>query len=53
VTHDQNEAFAVADRMAIMNDGRLVQVGTPEEIRKYPSDAFVQQFLIGVSDFPS
>ncbi len=49
ITHDQNEAFALADRLAIMNQGRLVQVGTPEEVRKYSLDPFVQGFLIGLS----
>jgi len=49
ITHDQNEAFAMADRLAIMNHGRLVQVGTPDEIRQSPSDPFVREFLIGVS----
>lgn len=53
ITHDQNEAFALADRLAIMNRGRLVQVGTPEGIRQSPSDPFVREFLIGVSQFSS
>jgi ABC-type Fe3+/spermidine/putrescine transport system ATPase subunit len=53
VTHDQNEAFAMADRLAIMNSGRLVQVGTPEGVRQSPSDPFVREFLMGVSQFSS
>jgi ABC-type Fe3+/spermidine/putrescine transport system ATPase subunit len=53
VTHDQNEAFAMADRLAIMNSGRLVQVGTPEGVRQAPSDPFVREFLMGVSQFSS
>jgi ABC-type Fe3+/spermidine/putrescine transport system ATPase subunit len=50
VTHDQEEALALSDRVAIMNDGRLVQVGTPEDIYEYPQSRFVADF-IGLSDF--
>jgi len=50
VTHDQEEALALSDRVAIMNAGRLVQVGTPEEIYEYPESRFVADF-IGLSDF--
>lgn len=45
VTHDQDEAFAIADRIAIIHDGRIVQIGTPEEIYRAPANAFVAQFL--------
>ncbi|MFN3803461.1 MAG: ABC transporter ATP-binding protein [Pyrobaculum sp.] len=45
VTHDQEEAMAVADRIAVMNAGRVVQVGTPEEIYHKPQDLFVATFL--------
>ena len=45
VTHDQQEAFAIADRIAIMNDGRIEQVGTPQELYKRPQTAFAAQFL--------
>lgn len=45
VTHDQDEAFAIADRIAIIHDGRIVQIGTPEEIYRTPANAFVAQFL--------
>jgi ABC-type Fe3+/spermidine/putrescine transport system ATPase subunit len=45
VTHDQREAFAVADRVAIMNDGRIEQVGTPEAIYRQPASEFVARFL--------
>jgi iron(III) transport system ATP-binding protein len=48
ITHDQTEALAMADRLAVMYQGRFVQVGTPDEIRNHPSHDFVQQFLIGV-----
>jgi spermidine/putrescine ABC transporter ATP-binding subunit len=50
VTHDQEEALALSDRVAIMNVGRLVQVGTPEDIYEYPESRFVADF-IGLSDF--
>lgn len=45
VTHDQETASAMSDRIAIMNDGALVQVGTPEEIYERPESRFVAEFL--------
>ena len=45
VTHIIADAFAMADRIAIMRDGRLVQVGTVDNLRKYPADPFVTDFL--------
>lgn len=45
VTHDQAEALVVSDRMAIMNKGRIVQVGTPVELYKRPVNLFVANFL--------
>lgn len=45
VTHDQEEAFAVADRMAVMRDGRIVQSGTLDEVWGGPADAWTAQFL--------
>ena len=45
VTHDQEEAMEVADRLAIVNDGRLEQVGTPSEIYDRPDNEFVLKFL--------
>jgi thiamine transport system ATP-binding protein len=45
VTHDQFEAFAVADRLAIMRDGRIVRVGMPEAIYAEPQTEFVARFL--------
>jgi sulfate transport system ATP-binding protein len=45
VTHDQDEAFAVGDLVAIMNQGRIEQYGTPEEVRRAPKGAFVTAFL--------
>ncbi len=45
VTHSQDEAFAISDRVAIIQDGRVVQVGTPEEIYECPATEFVAKFL--------
>jgi len=45
VTHDQEEAMEVADRLAIINDGRLEQVGAPAHIYDHPANEFVLQFL--------
>jgi iron(III) transport system ATP-binding protein len=44
ITHDQAEAFALADRVGVLRNGRLVQLGTPEEIYRRPADAFVARF---------
>src|SRR5262249_30639289 len=45
VTHDQAEAFAMAHRFAVMNEGRIAQEGTPREIYARPRDAFIARFL--------
>ena len=45
VTHNQTEAFAISDRIAIMNDGIVVQVGRPEELYENPRSEFVARFL--------
>jgi multiple sugar transport system ATP-binding protein len=45
VSHNLAEAFSLADRVAIMNEGKLVQVGAPEHIRSHPADDFVRDFL--------
>lgn len=50
VTHDQEEALAVSDRIAVMNRGVIQQIGTPEEIYSSPANAFVANF-IGTSNF--
>ncbi|PNE38715.1 ABC transporter ATP-binding protein [Streptomyces noursei] len=45
VTHDQGEAFALADRVVVMRDGRIAQSGTPLEVWQRPATAFVARFL--------
>ena len=50
VTHDQEEALAISDRIAVMHDGHVEQVGEPEEIYTRPANTFVANF-IGVSGF--
>ncbi len=45
VTHDQEEALSFADRIAVMNEGRIEQIGTPEEVYYRPRTRFVAQFL--------
>jgi sulfate/thiosulfate transport system ATP-binding protein len=45
VTHDQEEAFAVADLVAVMKDGRIEQYGAPADVRRNPKTAFVSDFL--------
>jgi iron(III) transport system ATP-binding protein len=52
VTHDQAEAMAISDRVVIMKDGNLMQVGTPQEIYEYPNSKFVAHF-IGKANFIS
>jgi sulfate/thiosulfate transport system ATP-binding protein len=51
VTHDQEEAFEVADRVVVMNHGKVEQVGTPAEVFDHPSNAFVMDFLGNVNVF--
>ena len=50
VTHDQEEALAISDRIAVMKDGNIMQIGTPNEIYAKPQNPFVAGF-IGVSNF--
>ena len=50
VTHDQEEALAISDRIAVMKEGNIMQVGAPEEIYRKPANPFVANF-IGVSNF--
>jgi sulfate transport system ATP-binding protein len=51
VTHDQEEAFEVADRVVVMNNGKIEQEGTPSEIFEHPANAFVMDFLGNVNVF--
>jgi iron(III) transport system ATP-binding protein len=45
VTHDQQEALGIADRIAVMNDGRILQIDTPTEVYRSPADRFVATFV--------
>ncbi|HUJ79704.1 MAG TPA: sulfate/molybdate ABC transporter ATP-binding protein [Nitrospiria bacterium] len=51
VTHDQEEALEVADRVVVMNEGRIEQVGTAEEVYEQPANPFVYRFLGNVNLF--
>lgn len=51
VTHDQEEALDISDRVVIMNDGRIEQVGTPEAVYEMPENPFVYDFLGTVNQF--
>jgi glycine betaine/proline transport system ATP-binding protein len=48
ITHDLDEAMRIGDRIAVMEDGRVVQIGTPEEIVTQPADEYVSSFFKGV-----
>ena len=45
VTHDMVEALLVGDRIAVMNEGRLIQIGTPRELLRFPADDYVRQLM--------
>jgi sulfate/thiosulfate transport system ATP-binding protein len=51
VTHDQEEALEVANRVVVMNQGKIEQIGTPEEVYEHPANKFVYQFLGDVNVF--
>ena len=53
VTHDQEEALEVADRVVVMNHGKIEQIGTPDEVYSSPASPFVYQFLGNVNVFHS
>lgn len=53
VTHDQTEAMAVCDRMAVMNDGRIEQVDTPESVYERPANEFVADFVGTANRLPA
>jgi len=50
VTHDQEEALALGDRLALLNEGQIIQIGTPEEVYRMPKNRWVAQFL-GMENF--
>ncbi|MEM9576508.1 MAG: glycine betaine/L-proline ABC transporter ATP-binding protein [Pseudomonadota bacterium] len=50
ITHDLDEAIRIGDRIAIMKDGELVQIGTPENIVTEPVDDYVKDFVAGISN---
>ena len=49
ITHDLDEAITIGDRIAIMRDGEIIQIGTPKEIITQPADDFVKEFTQGIS----
>lgn len=53
VTHDQEEALEVADRVVVMNEGKIEQIGTPDEVYEQPASPFVYEFLGNVNLFHS
>ncbi|KAB8315814.1 ABC transporter ATP-binding protein [Tolypothrix campylonemoides VB511288] len=53
VTHDQQEALAIADQVAVMRQGSLEQVGTPEEIYRHPASRFVGEFVSQANFLPA
>lgn len=53
VTHDQSEALSVSDRIAVMNQGKVLQIGSPFEIYESPATEFVAQFIGETNIFPS
>jgi sulfate transport system ATP-binding protein len=53
VTHDQEEAFELADRIAVMNKGRIEQIGDPETLYTHPASPFVCRFLGEVNELPA
>ena len=46
ITHDQEEAFAMSDRIMVLNEGRIHQLDTPQNIIDHPADTYVEQFVI-------
>jgi sulfate transport system ATP-binding protein len=52
VTHDQDEAIEVSDRIVLINQGKVEQVGSPDEVYQHPASAFVYSFLGAANRFP-
>ena len=46
ITHDQEEAFAMSDRIMVMGEAKIHQIGTPDEVLDAPADAYVRSFVI-------
>jgi putative spermidine/putrescine transport system ATP-binding protein len=53
VTHDQEEALAISDRVGVMSNGRLEQLGPPTEVYRHPSSAFVARFVGSMNQLPA
>lgn len=53
VTHDQEEALAISDRICVMSNGRIEQIGTPTEVYRNPATAFVARFVGSMNEFPA
>lgn len=53
VTHDQEEAMAISDRIAIMNKGKIIQVGSAEELYFQPNSEFVAKFIGRINSLPA
>jgi putrescine transport system ATP-binding protein len=52
VTHDQEEAMTMANRLAVMSEGNIIQVGTPQEVYEYPNSRFSAEFIGSTNLFP-
>ena len=52
VTHDQTEALTMSDRIAVFNEGKIVQIGTPEDLYERPNCSFVANFIGEINNFP-
>ncbi len=52
VTHDQEEALAISDRVCVMSQGRIEQVGSPMDVYRHPSTAFVARFVGSMNELP-
>ncbi|MFT9846371.1 putative 2-aminoethylphosphonate ABC transporter ATP-binding protein [Aneurinibacillus sp. REN35] len=53
VTHDQEEALTMADRIVVMNHAEIVQIGTPQDVYQYPSSPFVADFIGAINFMPA
>jgi putative spermidine/putrescine transport system ATP-binding protein len=52
VTHDQEEALSISDRIGVMSDGRTEQLGTPRAVSAEPANAFVARFVVRINELP-